>query len=197
MNLHISLESQFRAAHKARQARFAAAATPKQDKPQKHTFRFLSEADAHVRAWRWWRAITGAEMRPAGFMAIMCEMMCVSVAEVKGTSRRRRVALARKSLCRSLHWRYTTMPNSQIARMMDLDQTTVSHHLMRTTKERLRCGLAPAPKWNKLTDEQKDEVRKLRASGVLIKDVAARFGVSPATITRTVYGYGYHRKGKA
>lgn len=42
--------------------------------------------------------------------------------------------------------------------------------------------------WTKLTKEQAQEIRQLRTSGILYKDLAARFGVSTTSIGRVIRG---------
>jgi hypothetical protein len=50
----------------------------------------------------------------------------------------------------------------------------------------------PNPGRSKLTPEQVEEVRRLRASGVMVKDIAVLFAVVPSTIVHIMKGRSWN-----
>lgn len=175
MNVHspISIEQQLREAHKARQARFAAAARrlqPTSEKPVSVPVVPKAPSEAIVPLPR--------KMSRLSFVKDECEKRGYTYDQITARDKSYPVLAVRREVIRVTRDRFPEMSLPQLADLFKRDHTTILHSLGMIEGKNLNVSARA---------KRKATVLKLVASGLSVKDVAAEMGISYCTVKSIVF----------
>lgn len=165
MTIHasISIEQQLREAHKARQARFAAAAARVQKKPE--TPPAAPVADNITLPLRM--------ENPRDFAKALCAERGITYAQLVEENRRKDMAVIRKEIIRATHEKFPTCSMPQLGKIFKRNHTTI-----------LWCvgKLAAKEELVKLNAARDKQALELYHEGVSMVDIGIRLGLSETTV---------------
>lgn len=159
---------------------------------QENKSRPRPDADAHVKAYRIWQSCASLQISMMEYGEQLCAELGTTLAEIRTPDRHRELVEKRDSVTFDLKRMYPNKSRRAIGRVTNKDQASVYHSLQRESDRRgVKIELIESveAEYPSLEDDIK--------SGMALREMASKYGVGAATVTRKMRSLGLYDMFKA
>ena len=154
---------------------------------------FPAPPNHHIKLYRAWLAITGADMQPMEYVRAICWMNGTTIEEIRVSRQRGRLLPIKKAIIRSTHHRFRkVLSYPRLGEIFGCDHTVILYHVGSTARGRKAC-MRPNKgdrSGSRLPEEKRAAIYEARkTTGRTMKAIAQEFGVSERTVSLIVREY--------
>lgn len=151
-----------------------------------------ADADAHVRAYRIWQSSGNNVQSIWEYASNVCQEIGTTLADMQSATRKRLVVEKRDWAIFEVKQMYPHKSLAEIGRLFCKDHSSIVHSLKREGMKR-GCPQEPKPEAVDAYPTLKEDLQ----SGLYLREIAIKYGVGPATISRKVKALGLTYKFKS